>query len=56
MAVRVALEHKTEYRYARPVRLGPQVIRLRPAPHERSDAGSPSFAVTRRRPDAKPWR
>jgi uncharacterized protein (DUF2126 family)/transglutaminase-like putative cysteine protease len=36
MAIQVALTHKTEYRYDRLVNLGPQIVRLRPAPHCRT--------------------
>ncbi|GAC1533269.1 MAG: transglutaminase family protein [Ramlibacter sp.] len=45
MAIHAALNHVTHYRYDRPVRLGPQVVRLRPTPHCRSNVLSYSLRV-----------
>jgi uncharacterized protein (DUF2126 family)/transglutaminase-like putative cysteine protease len=48
MALRVALQHRTEYHYDRPVTLLPHVVRLRPAPHCRTPILSYSLTIAPR--------
>jgi uncharacterized protein (DUF2126 family) len=45
MTIRIALHHKTEYHYDRLVGFGPQIVRLRPAPHCRTPIHSFSLKV-----------
>ena len=45
MSIRVALNHKSEYRYDRLVTLNPHVMRLRPSPHCRTPILSYSLRV-----------
>jgi uncharacterized protein (DUF2126 family) len=46
VSIRLAIEHRTDYRYERPVPLGPHEVRLRPAPHCRTPILAYSLRVT----------
>lgn len=45
MPIKVAFNHSTQYSYARPTRLSPQTIRLRPSPHCRTPISGYSLKV-----------
>ena len=45
MTIRVALQHRTTYRFDHPVTVHPHTVRLRPAPHSRTPIDSYSLTI-----------
>jgi len=46
MTIHVALHHRTSYKYDRRAEMGPQIIRLRPAPHARTPVVSYALNIS----------
>jgi transglutaminase-like putative cysteine protease len=46
MSIKASIYHLTHYKYDKPVRLGPQIIRLKPASHSKTHVISHSLKVT----------
>ena len=46
MALKVAISHKTKYKYDKRISLSPHIFRLRPAPHSRTPIEAYSLKIT----------
>ena len=44
--MKIAIEHRTTYRFDRPIAIGPHVLRLRPAPHTRTPTEAYSLTIS----------